>query len=1498
MVSYDSMSFHLGNSLLRNYDPDKNSDASLPLATASVASIFDQSLGLYKIASLTKKFSDSFTIRGKDGRNLATINLDILPSLTSGNPTLKRRQLIGYKEADNIYTWEQGQQGTVADFSGIVADAIGTDARFKEVTQKTDYFKAETIQTSNGSVKVDEDGTWTYTLKTEDANKLNNQYIITPSLSIAKQVEAKITGTTLDLRALAAGEIEDAKQWLQDNSPLVDFVNKMEQELKLTKSSTFNNALLKLFESTPYNAYVDGKLQVVEILDTLYYSIAKANFIRRGGEETKFQGYVPLTPGLKGLGYLVKTKQAFAKLGQSTSSPSKEAIYNLLKTNKLSDYGSSQDPFKKDELILRLDYYGDAASQENSWLKQAFSIAEEKAKQPIASKLTNPGKVEKSWDRAQTNKKPTADGSSDSGSTAPNKSPWKGRTGKSVGGSFGFDFNYTYPALFEPDQFVTNFLTGNQVVLSTLDLNFSAGLSAQARLQIFPLIAVLLGMSFNIEWALTYVGMLSQAEILTLNEGILRIKNNASLSQAEKDKQLNELVGNKFDKNYTDLSKQKFKASITPSVALELGLPFLNITGKLGITPQFTYTKERWVDGVKSPDQIVNLKDYEGSAASKRYGYAPKLESLTFNLEHSYDFLLSQGPNDTTGYATFKEAYSHNSWLFNFSFEALNLQTLIGASKLSYDISLLKKLGSQSINSIDWVSFMDPSLVTQSGIDFLFKEAKQLNSAVGKAFRSALQKQFPKLTEKEVSRLLSLIVDNAIPTKVDYALADSQNIPARIEAMKSAYTITGSRALDENKMLEKDRFRYRFDNNDSENAVDNYQYYSLNTAKYVSINPKLGDYNYVSIDFDLISTKDQLDGNIQFFDGKDWQTLGSFKDTLNQNSDEDHSGAAITYSTSAPSIDLRFIENNNAAESKDLSKYVHNSGVFSVRLSLAHMDDATSTPLEQALLNQARNGKLQLRLQDTTTHGWINDTTFMGDPRILRGGSIYSRSSDAASALRQDKPLNWGAQLDFGTVAWVAPTFFRPLPDRPDLVVLTTTGQERRNGIGERLNPNLPLAIQMGLQRFQASATTHISNDQSGALADGVQGSMRFTKDPISQITYKSYIGSDRRVRIAARLNDSSDWFDIATIDNDSTKTGNLNLSANETMAPDLVAVNNQIMLASYDSLGHLLTFTLTQDSDTKRYSISSSTIDTGTNAIRLGKQSASGSEATNHLSSSDQYDATPSNSSLRIGLEKRLDLTSTTSLQKGFYLSVLDATKQIYATSAKALSLQIADYEGVTNNDSLGNLSNGWIAKSGGSAVLEAQLKSLLGFGEFSTSGVFSGSGNSRSSGNVGTIKTADFIEYGSGDALSNHLAEWGSGSVFVASANANGESMLWNYDGDAYYGKNKNRQSKESTPSSGRVYTMDGLIPSSLSVVYKPLDQKDSLVSNWQGLVDEKTAAYQQVANQAIRTAVTPGIDNLIAGGNLSILAVGAAKEFASYHQDAGSGNTIGALDSSSYQ
>lgn len=283
---------------------------------------------------------------------------------------------------------------------------------------------------------------------------------------------------------------------------------------------------------------------------------------------------------------------------------------------------------------------------------------------------------------------------------------------------------------------------------------------------------------------------------------------------------------------------------------------------------------------------------------------------------------------------------------------------MIGSSKLSYDISLLKKLetpadlktglkGIKTVDKIQWISILDPSLVTSGGVDFLFKEAKQLNSAVSKAFRSALQIQYPTLTEKEVSRLLSLIIDNAEPTRVDYALADSRDVAGRVAAMGKAYAVTGSRGLNENNYLEKDALRYHVDTPAGHSVTDNYGYYKLATPKYISINPKLDQYAYAQIDFNLISSKGQLDAEVQFFDGDTWQSIGRVNDSLKIQSDASNSRRAISLTKNWESVDLSFIEGKDAKETKGVNAYIHNTGTLSVRLSLAQMDDPAADPLEK-----------------------------------------------------------------------------------------------------------------------------------------------------------------------------------------------------------------------------------------------------------------------------------------------------------------------------------------------------------------------------------------------------------------------------------------------------------------------------------------------------------------------------------------------------------------------
>jgi hypothetical protein len=673
---------------------------------------------------------------------------------------------------------------------------------------------------------------------------------------------------------------------------------------------------------------------------------------------------------------------------------------------------------------------------------------------------------------------------------------------------------------------------------------------------------------------------------------------------------------------------------------------------------------------------------------------------------------------------------------------------------------------------------------------------------------------FPKLTDKERARLLSLIIDNASPTRVTYALADTQEIDQRINELQSSYVVRGARDIG-SPSLSKDKFRYRYDTVDAENAVDVYSYYSLYAPKYIDIKPKL-TYNFIEVQIDLISTGAKVNTDLQFFDGRRWQKLGSVYDDLN-------GSARVSTDIVSAGVSLRYQDSAKV----DPGHYVHNSGTLSLDLSLTHLSRPGASSQEILLKQLAQAGQLQLRLFDETTSGVGEDTTYMSDPRIMRGGSIYTRKVDSGNVLRQDNVVPWNENLASGVVQWISPSFFRPLADQSDLSFLNIYNPTRSQKIGQYLNPAAPLAIQFAGQELLARPSSHSSASQSGTLSDSVDGTIRFTQDPMTSLTYKSYIGSDRHVRVAVRSGAGQDWVDVANL-------ADLALAPSETQAPDLVAINGEVVLASWDANGNLLQYTIKPASSAAgQVQISNAAID----HVTVPMVTLQAIDATNRLESAQQP-GLRSNHDLRIGIEKRLDLNSTTSLNQAFYLSVVDPIQQVYATSAKPLSMTINNYTPGSTAETLSQASSDWLGAAQ-STQLNQHLKALLGFGEYSNSGVFSATG-ANASGNIGEITAADFIEYNSSNDLSNHLGEWGSGSLFVASTSTigNGESMIWNYDGDAYTRNNQNRLKPESVISSGRVYSMNGLKPNSLSIVYRSLDQKDIFTSNWAGLVPQSVA------------------------------------------------------------
>ena len=241
--------------------------------------------------------------------------------------------------------------------------------------------------------------------------------------------------------------------------------------------------------------------------------------------------------------------------------------------------------------------------------------------------------------------------------------------------------------------------------------------------------------------------------------------------------------------------------------------------------------------------------------------------------ENNYDFLLQRGPGDGSRFGSFADAYSKNSWLLTINLEPLFLETLLGSSSVSYDKTLLAKLGKLAVDRIEWINIANSRLVTSSGVDLFFRDAKLLNSPASRALDDALRRQYPELTDLERGRLLSLVVEHGKPKRISYALADSQAVNKRIQELQSAISISLSSAKDA-PAAKTDRLRLRYKENGKEASVDSYQYYSLQQSKYVKINPVLNT-NYASVDFDLTSEGTHIELYLSVYDGARWRSLGS-----------------------------------------------------------------------------------------------------------------------------------------------------------------------------------------------------------------------------------------------------------------------------------------------------------------------------------------------------------------------------------------------------------------------------------------------------------------------------------------------------------------------------------------------------------------------------------------------------------------------------------------------
>jgi hypothetical protein len=1259
LIRVEDLQLHLDKTQLLNRSVasgTSGSDPALTLAQALAGS------GLFTVMPLAPSLQERFTIFGLDGTPLSEVVIDITAA-TTANASVSRSLALTEREKVALFTAYKRKE---AEDSGdvefeTIADSFSSDDVLAEFQAFTDYIQSSTNKAlTYGSVSINEQGEWTYTL---DPSKVAGQlgatsFSVSPRLNIATELTAGVSDVEASIPALLAGMKSTASLALVFLGPYKPLVNTLEKEIRLTGNRGIDSVILSLLESVPDNAYRDGKLQLIELVDTAAYL--------KGSTDATITTY------FKTLGNTIRTLELLA------GRPSASGLAGM------------------DSLELGLLFRSDLSAEFNdpyAWLYNATA--------------GTPGTLNFSGDIASLAKQVEAAITLKAPPAKPDNKTVQGALQKSSTSNTDQTFSLNLPPLFNPADFIADYITGERLELFTMDVGFELELGGSLTIPTgIPLVDGILGVDLEAELAFSLISLLAAEELDVLGAKVNLVLDDKTLTESQKTDKISELVGQAFREGLgSDLSNNKLSFSLEPYIGLRLGIPNYNISGRLGIYFDYELGSERQivdsngsikgaVDGI---DQRIRFNDYYGEKPSGSYSYNPTLGSLRLDLDHNYDFLLARGSLDDTRFANFDEAYGRNSWLLNLQIEPLNLRNLIGSSSVSYDKTLLEKLGDQLIDRIDWISVAGSSLVTPRGVDLFFADAKFLNSPASNALRNALKRQHPSLSDQELGRLLSLVVDHGLPTRVSYALADAQALDERIDAMQSVVSVRSVSDL-KSPVAPSDRFRLRYEENGKEAAVDSYLYYSLAQPKYIEINPKLTT-NFASIEFDLISEGKNIELDLHYYDGSRWRLLGNVVDSL------DGKPIVRLANGSVESIGFNYRE----TAQPDPDRYVHNSGTLSLQLALVHMERPGATADEQRLLELARSGELRLRLSDSGETD--PQVTFAGAPRVERGGAIYTKAADAGAVLRQAPTSAWSSELASGAVQWLMPAAFQPLAERSDLAFLTSSDKATRSaGIAQNLNPHAPLAVQLAVHQMEGRSSSHLSASQSGTLASAVQGVMRFTHDPIADQAYKSYIGADGRVRIAARSFDGQDWLDIATL-------GGLQLQKGETHAPDLVAINGQLVVASWNSAGALVT-----------YLIDPQAAPGSANALReVLPTSVSLDRQTSAASGDNQWgsagSASPSNRDLQIGLEKRLDLSaSSTSLQKAYYLSLLDPIQQVYATSSNALRLPIEGYGAVANSQSLLDAANTWASSvTPAQARTQAQLKALLGFGEKSSQGLFS---------------------------------------------------------------------------------------------------------------------------------------------------------------------------------
>jgi hypothetical protein len=412
-----------------------------------------------------------------NGNAISEVVLDISGTAeASAVMAVSRSQQLSNQEKITLFSKKKAADAKKSEGEvsvSYISDLFTSPNIKGEFDAYTDYFRSSNLKaTQYGSVSVDAKGQWTYTLdpsKLDQTSKdgLSNPsfFRVTPRINIATGLSAELKEIDTSISALFSGMKSQATMALKFLDPVTPLVELLEKEVGLTGLKGIDNALLSMLEVVPDNAYKDGKLQVIELLDT-------ASYLQSMGKRQT------ITPFFKQLGSTIRALKAISK----TSSVGGSTEVNKLDLGLLfrSDLTQS-DPYQW--------LYSSLVDPANSQTSILGEIAKLASDTQAETSLTEREKAKKA---KRTNK------------------TVKGKTDKSASVSVGGSLSVDIPALYEPTEFLASFLTDDLLTLFSLEAQLNLGLEGSIKIPTgIPLVSALLGLEASLALGFSLISTLS-----------------------------------------------------------------------------------------------------------------------------------------------------------------------------------------------------------------------------------------------------------------------------------------------------------------------------------------------------------------------------------------------------------------------------------------------------------------------------------------------------------------------------------------------------------------------------------------------------------------------------------------------------------------------------------------------------------------------------------------------------------------------------------------------------------------------------------------------------------------------------------------------------------------------------------------------------------------------------------------------------------------------------